>query len=782
MLYPKSISKKLGFDQILSKAKDHCETQMGTAIYRKIKFSNNADVLHIALHQTTEIQKIILKGELNVVLHLDFDIYEKMAQIQGFFYEIETLQHIQDLLVAIRKISLFFENHSVSYPLMADVFKNNLIDFSLIDSIESILGPDGAIKSSASPVLKKVISDIKKAESNIVRNSNRLFQNAKDQGFLADTELGIKNGRVVLPVLSEHKRKIHGVLIDQSGTGKVSYVEPIELVSLNNDLAELHIKRRQEEIVILRKITRHVVDNLSEIKQARHHLAYFDFVRSKARLAEDWRCVLPLFSDETLMIDCRHPLLEDRLSLEKQSIVPLNYSFNASQRLIIIPGPNAGGKSVALKTVGLLHLMLQHGFLIPCSPKSSIQLFQKIFIDIGDDQSIESDLSTYSSHLKSAKHIINFCDNNTLVLMDEIGTGTDPTFGGPMAEAILESVHAQNAFGIITTHFSNIKAKADQLKGVQNAAMLFDVENLKPQYELQIGHPGSSFVYEVATNIGLNKKLIQRAKELTDTKQYDLDQLLSDVQSQQEKIKEIELLLQEKLSNAARYENEYKSLKESIDTQRLSIINEAEQEAKRIVKAANKDIEKTIRIIKESSANQKKTKYARELLEKKVANYSPKTSEPFIVKTLFSVGMQVQIKNTHTSGEIVEINKNKVTIKFGAITTKTSLDQIEKVGQSSSKQVKKYISSSSYNQIQQNFKSEIDVRGMRTMDALVKVDHLIDSALIMGITTLRILHGKGNGILKSEIRKHIKLNSAIQSISYEHVDLGGEGISIIELK
>jgi DNA mismatch repair protein MutS2 len=781
VLYPKNIHTKLSFNQVLDIAKKLCDTDLGRSIYKKLKFTHQPDILSLWLTQTEEVFDILHEGKLNVSLPLDCDLHEKTARIQGFFYEIESLQEIYNLLKSIKRVDDFFRNNVDEYPKISKVFKDISIDYTLINQIDQILDPDGNIKPSATPALRKIHLQIKKAETNIFRSSNSIFIQAKEKGLLADTELGIKNGRVVLPVLSEHKRKVHGVLIDQSGTGKVSYIEPIEIVSLNNDLSELLIKKRQEVIAILKNITHHIVINLSEIMKARQHLAFYDFVRSKARLASDWKCVKPQFDSCAQVINSKHPLLQDRLIDENKLLVPLNYSLNEEDRIIVISGPNAGGKSVALKTVGLLQVMLQHGFLVPCSAESTFILFENIFIDIGDDQSIESDLSTYSSHLKSAKHIVNFCDENTLVLMDEIGTGTDPMFGGPMAEAILESIHARKAYGIITTHFSNIKAKADQLKGVKNAAMLFDIDNLIPMYKLEVGQPGSSFAFEVASNIGLNKKLIKRAKALTDTKQYDLDELLSDVQSQQEKLKEKELELNEKLANAKVFEQEYRSLKDSLEDQKTQIIQQANSEASSIIKSANKEIEKTIRVIKESSANKGKTDKVRKTLNQKVSKLESNQPTINTNEINYKIGDQVQVIGSNTAGEIIEIKKNKVTIKFGNLTTKTSTANIEKVGNSTSKQVKKYISDSSYLQKQQSFKTEIDIRGMRTHDALNEVDNFIDTALIMGVSSLRILHGKGNGILRTEIRKHLKFNPSVVKMTYERVDFGGEGISIIEL-
>ena len=781
MLFPKNIYNKLGFDQVIDFAKNHCETELGKSIHTQVKYTNQSDILFLRLEQTKEALEILENAKLNVFLPLDFDLHEKTAHIEGFFYEIESIQEISDFLVSAKKVDDFFRNNLDEYPNLSSVFKDVGIDYTLIDQIDQILDPEGKIKPSATPKLRKIHNEIKKLESNILKSSNNIFLKAKEKGLLANTELGIKNGRVVLPVLSEFKRKVNGVLIDQSGTGKISYIEPMEIVGLNNDLSELQIKKRQEIITILKKISQQIVLNLREIKKARKNLAFYDFVRSKARLASDWKCVLPKFDSFTNVINSKHPLLKERLSNESKQLVPLDYSLDKYNRIIVISGPNAGGKSVALKTIGLLQLMLQNGFLVPCSDESTFQIFEHIFIDIGDDQSIESDLSTYSSHLKSAKHIVNFCDENTLVLMDEIGTGTDPMFGGPIAEAVLESIHAKNAYGIITTHFSNIKTKADQLKGIQNAAMLFDVDKLIPLYKLQVGQPGSSFSFEVASNIGLNKKLIKRAKALTDTKQYDLDELLSDVQLQQEKIKEKELELNTKLENAQKYEHEYRLLKEKLEGQKSEIIQQANIKASSIIKSANKEIEKTIRVIKESSADKKKTDKVRNSLKQKVTKLGDDILDTISTEIKYKIGDQVQVKGSDISGEITEIKKNKITIRFGALTTKTSIGNIEKVGQGNAKKVKEYISESSYFNKQQSFKSEIDIRGMRTHEALSEVDSLIDTALIMGVSKLRILHGKGNGILRTEIRKHLKQNPTIVNMSYERVGLGGEGISIIEL-
>lgn len=778
MFYPKSITEKLGFDQVLDQALDRCESEKGRVHFHKLKCTGNRELIELWLNQTEELRQILSNGELSLNLNLDFDLQEKSTHITGFYYEVETISEIKDLLLSLKKVQEFSLKNQSKYHLLFQLFQSIEIDYHIIELIDKVIGPDNEVKSNASKGLAKIISQIASTERSILRNSNSLFNKAKEDGFLAETELGIKNGRVVLPVLSEHKRKISGVLIDQSGTGKISYIEPLELVGLNNELSELHIKKRQEIIFILKELTANIVAYIGEIKSGVKKLAAFDFIRAKARLALDWNCILPKLHNTTSAIDAVHPLLQIRLKKEGKSLVPLSFNLNDEDRIIVISGPNAGGKSVALKTVGLLQYMLQSGFLIPCKIGSEFKIFENIFVDIGDNQSIESDLSTYSSHLKAAKHIINFCDKDTLVLMDEIGTGTDPMFGGPMAEAILEEINKKEAFGVITTHFSNIKAKAKKLKGVQNAAMLFDIENLVPLYKLQVGQPGSSFVYEVASNIGLNKKLIKRAKQLTNTKQYDLDRLLAEVQSQKEELDEKLRSTALKEEKASLYESEYQNLKQQIEGKKQDIIAQAKEKANEIIRGANKEIENTIRTIKESKADSLKTKEVRSKLARKIDKEEKPVEETVVI---FKIGDKVLIKNSETVAEVVELKKNRATLQVGGITTKTNVSNLEKVGKRTEKAVKKYISNASYAERQASFSIEKDVRGMRTIDALNEVDAWIDSAIILGIGQLRLLHGKGNGILRNEIRRHLKGNRVIKSISYAHVELGGEGVSIIEL-
>ncbi len=781
MIYPKNIKEKLGFDQILDLTAQECETERAKALLPAVKFLNDRDAIRQRLMQTYEMKQILENSALQLSLPIDFVIDKKTASAIGFYYLEEELVMLMDALRSISLCLSFFSDKKDSYPELSALFEGIDIDLSIVDVLEKSLDRDGKIKPNASKKLEKIYAEIQKLEKSIIRKSNDVFNLNKEKGYLAETELSIKNGRVVLPVLSEHKRKLDGLLIDQSASGKISYIEPLALVTINNELSELYIKKQQEIVAILRNLTKSIVPYLSDIDMAFHQLAYFDFTRAKARLSIKFNWNLPEINAANQDIKMAvHPLLKIHLDEEGKAPVPLNISFNDEQRIIVISGPNAGGKSVALKTVGLLQYMLQSGYLIPVDPSSSFKQFDNIFVDIGDDQSIESDLSTYSSHLTAAKHIVNFSDQETLVLMDEIGTGTDPMFGGPMAEAILEEIHDKQAFGLITTHFSNIKTKATSLENAVNAAMLFDVKKLVPLYSLNIGQAGSSFAYEVAKNIGLNKKLIAKAKKYTNTKQYDLDSLLAEVQQQKEELDKELRVLEETKSKAKIYEEEYLKLKGELEKQKQQILKQAKKEAEAILSEANKDIERTIRVIKESKADKQQTAKVRKQISDKRTDLQSTVKEE--VKAEFKVGDKVQIIDTESVGEIVGIQKNKAELVVGSVTTKINLNRLQKVGASQKSKVKKYISRSSFAERQKDFNPELDVRGKRTEEAIRLVDQWIDSAIILGFSELRLIHGKGYGILKQQIREHLKPNTAVKSIAYESIQLGGDGVSLIQLK
>jgi len=787
MIYPKNSIQKLGFNQIIYWTKEYCSSILGENLIEKITFLKDKKKIAHQLQMVGELKQILESDAFNLQMNIDIDLKEKMASKQGFYYKEEDLEAMLAFFRNVEETLDFIGFKHAQYPTVSKLFNRIDIPERLSNIVDKILDVDGQIKSDASKELAAISKKIGAEKKRLTSRSLAIFENSKNAGYTAETELTIKDGRVVIPILSEHKRKIPGILVDQSGSGKVSYIEPSELVEINYVLAELHIQRRQEVIKILKACTKKIVPHLKMLLLMQKKLALFDFIRAKAQVAIQFGGIVPdIDENEIVLIGALNPLLVHRLKEEKSTdvAIPLSLTLNPTQKIIVISGPNAGGKSVAMKTLGLLQLMLQHGFLIPSAPGTKMRIFQQVFSDIGDNQSIESDLSTYSSHLKSAKHIVNFSDENTMVLMDEIGTGTDPQLGGALAEAVLETIHSNGVYGIVTTHFGNIKVCADKLSHTINAAMLFDLKNLKPLYKLEIGQAGSSFTFEVAQKIGLNKKIIQKARSYVETKQYDYDKLLTEVQQKKENLEKEISIARDIQKDAIYWQKEYKELKKKIDSLRNEMIAQARTEANEIVAKANQKIEQAIRNIKENQADKAKTKRIRQDLNswKQDLNESNKVAESKKVTTLFKEGDRVQLVGSSTVGEILKIKNNKVELKMGGLTTKTNIENIQKVGAASKKEVTKYVSSSKFNSISQNFNPELDVRGFRTLEALEEVDKWMDQALILGFKHGRILHGIGNGILRNQIRTHLKKNGLIEEMSDGDKLEGGKGITKIAFK
>lgn len=788
MIYPKNSADKLGFSQVILWTEENCSSLLGKKLIPTIKFEVEPKKILQQLRLVHELKQILEKGLLNLQLHIDIDLKEKLGSKEGFYYTEEDLASFVSFFRNTEDTLDFFTKFSLEFPLLYKIFRNIEIPISLTQLVLKILDVDGQIKSNASKALLLISQKIELEKKRLTSRSQAIFENSKKLGYTADTELTIKDGRVVIPVLSEHKRKIPGILVDQSGSGRISYIEPSELVEINNVLAELLIDRRQEIIKILKEVTKQIVPYLKMLVMVQKKLAQFDINRAKAIIAITFGGIIPeVNNEEVLLFAAINPLLKHRLEEEKSKnvAVPLHIELNPNQRFIVISGPNAGGKSVAMKTLGLLQLMLQNGYLIPCNVGSKMKIFSNIFSDIGDNQSIESDLSTYSSHLKSAKHILNFSDQSTLVLMDEIGTGTDPQLGGALAEAVLEEIHNKGAYGIVTTHFGNIKIRADKLKNAVNAAMLFDLENLMPLYQLAIGQAGSSFTFEVAQKIGLNKRVIKKARSYAQTKQFDYDKLLAEVQHKGE-VLEKELSKTKELQEQAEYwQQEYKTLKETLNSIKKELVEQAKSEANQIILDANAKIERTIREIKEHQADKEKTMQIRKELSKEVEKASSEKTKQIIEKKpthSFKLGDRVQLQGSNSIGEIIKIQEQKIEIAMGGIITRTKVENIQKVGAEIRNNVTKYVSHNKFDQLSQVFNSELDVRGLRTLEAVEALDKWMDDALMLGFRQVKIIHGIGNGILRNQLRAHLKKNSLIAQMSDAEKMDGGQGSTILTFK
>ncbi|MBI1223256.1 MAG: endonuclease MutS2 [Bacteroidetes bacterium] len=785
--YPQHIEEKLGFDQIRSRVAAFCFGPLGKELTQKASFSTKKDKIRLWLGQVHE-WIVLLDGEEQFPEghYLDISKALNKLNIEGFFLSEDEFHQIRLSLRTIDAAARFFHTHQEDCPLLFELIKEVAPQRQLIQEIEKVIDEEGHIRNNASQELNQITSTIAKYERELHKKTLQIYRKAKEEGWTADTDISVREGRLVIPVLAEHKRKLKGIVHDESGSGQILYIEPSEIIELNNELRELQLERRREIEKILRTLTARLVPEAPALKQFNQKLGVLDFIRAKALFARDMDArVLEIREDEG--VDWKkafHPLLLLHHRVTKSPTLPLNIHLDKEGRILIISGPNAGGKSVTLKSTGLLQYMTQCGFPVPVGDGSVTQVFKQIFIDIGDEQSLDNDLSTYSSHLNNMRHFLHFARKGTLILIDEFGTGTDPQFGGPMAEAILEELNRKNCYGVITTHYSNLKLMANRMPGLINGAMAYDADELQPLYRLEIGKPGSSFAFEVAAKIGLPDSIIQRARKKVGAKQKNVDDLL--ISLEKEKMEALEQM--EKAKNAeAHYERlkmEYNGLKQNLEERRKIILQQAREEAYSLLKNSNSLIERTVRELKETAKNgETKTAQRKELNEtrKKLENQlkQEKTIEP---KEKPLVGDQVKIIGQSSVGRLLEIHKNKATVEFGEMRTQVDLKRLEKVGRKEARSLKHALGGFDTQKEMAEFKMDIDLRGKRGDEAVKEAIAFLDRAIILGFDKIRVIHGRGDGILKKLIRQEFKQIPAVDRMENEHEDFGGDGITVVYLK
>ncbi len=693
----------------------------------------------------------------------------------------------------------------------------NVIVFpQLISKIDNILDKFGRIKDNASPELSKIRREIAHISGGISKSLNAILRMAQNEGLVEkDVTPTMRDGRLVIPVAPAFKRKIKGIVHDESASGKTVFIEPAEVVESNNRIRELESEERREIIKILVAFTDLLRPLTPDIIQSYEFLAMIDFIRAKATFSIDLGAIKPPMEDKQIVRWYRaiHPLLFISHRKQKKEVVPLNIELEEDSRLLIISGPNAGGKSVCLKTVGLLQYMVQCGLPIPVDESSIVGVFEHIFIDIGDEQSIENDLSTYSSHLTNMKFFVRNCDKKTILLIDEFGGGTEPQIGGAIAESLLKRFNERGSFGgVITTHYQNLKHFANENKGVVNGAMLYDRHMMQPLFTLAIGNPGSSFAIEIARKIGLPEDVIADASDIVGSDYINMDKYLQDIvrdkrywESKRQNIRQKEKRLEEITET---YETDLLA----VEKQRKEIIRQAKTEAERLLAEANAKIENTIRTIKESQAEKEKTKQARQSLSEfktslenenpvddkiarkiqklksKEKNRKQKDKQPEKDKQItISVGDNVRIKGQTSIGQVLDIQKSNATVAFGMIKSSVKLDSLEYVSKNQTKRETKsnLVSAAASDSVRErklNFKQDIDVRGMRGDEALQAVMYFIDDAILVGMSRVRILHGTGTGILRQLIRDYLRTVSGIKSYQDEHVQFGGTGITVVDLE
>ena len=787
MTYPNDFEQKLGFDQIRQRLRNYCLSELGIRLADEMEFSPDFREVRKRLHQNLEFKQLLQKSEtFPSANYFDPSEFWPTIAIEGTFVEEEAFHKIILSLHTIFEGKAFLFKSREIYPELSLLSEPVLLDKKVLIQLQSKFDDAGKVKDSASPELSKIRKRLREEQSRVRRLTDQIFRNAAEQGLTPDgVSPTIRDGRVVIPLLAEHKRKVRGFIVDESSTGQTVYMEPAEVLEANNEIRDLVLAERREIVKILKELTALLRENLPYLITAYQFLGQMDFARARAKFSIDIDATLPYLKEHPDLnwLGARHPLLF--LSLrDKRPVVPLTIDLTSKEKFLLVSGPNAGGKSVVLKTTGLLQYMLQCGLLVPLQENSSAGIFKNIFLDIGDQQSIENDLSTYSSHLRNMNFFLRHADENTLVLMDELGSGTDPNFGGGIAQAILTSLVRKKVWGVATTHYYNLKLFASNEEGIRNGAMLFDSKQLEPLFSLEIGKPGSSFALEIARKTGLPYETIQAAENIIGKDLTGLETLMKTVADEKQLAVKKMLELQQKEKKLNEELNKYQQLSGGLESRKKEIIDKAKAEASTLLKETNREIEKTIRHIKENKAEKKETRKVREGLKELGDKILP-VSKPLEQKNneALKEGDKVRLRGQEVTGTILSLKNNNATVQFGELRSNLKTSQLVRSDLIEFDPVKKARSLGlNIHERQSNFSSTLDIRGKRVEETITLLDQFIDNALLLGQGELKILHGKGEGVLRKVVRDHLRKVKAVASVADEHVERGGDGISVVILK
>lgn len=821
MLYPDNFEEKIGFNTIRQLLLQHCLSPMGQGFVNDIQMMTSIDRIKPEVESVEEFRQLLLFDEpFPAQDYYDLRAVLKRLQVDGTYIELEDLAQLRGFIVTMTNIFVYLKVRfqDKKYPYLWGICEDMPLQRDLLTAINRILDDKGQLRDNASDELCRIKGEMNRISNSADRQIRKILNAAKQDGLVKeDAEMTVRNGRLCIPIAAQFKRRLKGFIHDESATGQTVFIEPTEVFDANNELKDLQNAAHREMIRILTEITEKLRPLIPELLDAQKRMGRYDFLRAKALLAIDIDATLPHLHDVP-MVDwqqAQHPLLLLTLKKTSKKVVPLDVKLNAEKRILIISGPNAGGKSVCLKCVGLLQYMLQCGLLVSMQSTSDMGVFDSIFIDIGDEQSIENDLSTYSSHLSNLKVMDDHLQEKSLFLIDEFGSGTEPTLGGALAEAILESFYAHNAFGIITTHYGNLKMFPDTHPEAVNGAMLYDTNALQPLYKLKIGKPGSSFTYEIARHIGLNEEIVKNAIAKSGTAQIDYERKLEEIEIAQleteNKLKQVRAADDQ----LAEMIDEYAEKFSELDKQRKDILQKAKNQANTIVESANKVIEKTIRDIKEAKADSVKTKKARENVTQlkeelkqeiesieheetlkpivPVKRSKPKVKkveEKEVVDDVIKVGDSVFMADMQITGDVLSINGNDVTIGFNSVSFKTNLSKLVKISKKEAREVRRGgvvrvnegTLAEAMNKKLADFNTTLDVRGQRVEEMLPVLHEYLDEAALLSISYVRILHGKGNGILRQVIRQHLHKRPDVEDFQDEALEMGGCGITVVKMK
>ena len=851
MIYPNNFERKLGFDEIRRLLRERCLSTLGKEKVDEIAFSTDCAQVNEWLTQVREFRRLQTEKD-DFPMNFFFDVRQAVSRIrmEGTHLEEEEVWDLRRSLQTIADIVKYLNRNEADdeeepeypYPALHRLTEGVTTFPAMIRRIDSILDKFGKIKDSASMTLAGIRHELEKTQGSISRTLYTILHSAQKDGIVdKDAAPTMRDGRLVIPVAPQVKRRINGIVHDESATGKTVFIEPTEVVEANNKVRQLEAEERREVIRILTVFSDEVRPHVKEILESYQFLARIDLIYAKSQLAELTKAFEPEVEDRPHIdwIRAIHPLLQ--LSLEKQGkqVVPLEITLTQEKRILIISGPNAGGKSVCLKTTGLLQYMLQCGLPVPIGDRSTCGLFHHILIDIGDEQSIENDLSTYSSHLMNMKQMMRQADGQSLLLIDEFGSGTEPTIGGAIAEAMLKQFWKKQAFGVITTHYQNLKHYAEDHPGVVNGAMLYDRHEMQALFQLAIGQPGSSFAIEIARKTGIPEEVIKDASDIVGQDYIQSDKYLQDIVRDKRYWEGKRQTIHQHEKSLEGHIQRYESNLEEIERERKAILRRAQEQANELLAEANRKIENAIREIKEAQAEKERTREIREELkqfreqvtsddtqglmseeefakklrqmeerkarkEKRKADKQKNAEEakqrreqgpditfPQTLHAAIAVGDTVRIKGLNTIGKVESISGKQALVIFGDVKTKMKVEQLEHAEKAKEEKKKSdhsdlaiqtsRITSSTIEDRKYNFRQDIDVRGMRGDEALDTVLHFIDDAILVGASRVRILHGTGTGVLRQLIRQYLATVPNVSHFRDEHVQFGGAGITVVDL-
>ncbi len=821
----KHFERKIGFDRIRAQLAERCTMPTARERLAAEEFSTSAREIE---------HRLSLADEMRIVLEMEHDFSKEdypdiqpvlaKLRIEGAFLDLVEVVLLRQALAEIGAVVAFLLDRKERYPALYDRTRGIEPFPEIVRDIDRLVDSFGEVRDSASPELAQIRQAIREREGQAAKRLQQVLAAAKSAGIVeADAQLSVRDGKTVIPVSASNKRKLNGFIHDESATGRTFYVEPVEVIELNNELRELQYAERREIVRILTEFTEQLRPDAKLLAAAGDYLADIDLYRAKGRWASENGCVRPIVStdDRLVLKNARHPLLQQTLRAAGREIVPLDMQLDARKRILVISGPNAGGKSVCLKTTGLVQYMFQCGVPVPTSEISELPVFENLFIDIGDEQSIDNDLSTYSSHLLNMKTMLAGATDRSLVLIDEFGSGTEPTIGGAIAEAILERLLEKGSYGVITTHYANIKYFAANHDGVVNGAMMFDVQNIRPLFRLETGKPGSSFAIEIARKIGLPEAIIRSASEKAGSDHINIEKQLREIardkhywEQKRDRIRLTDRKVEE-------LEQNYSDLLIRIRDERQEILRKAKREAQELVAEANRQIENTIKTIREAQAEKELTRLARRELDDfrermEQADYAARdeavgreierierrrqrraerkaqqgtvqpsrTPEAAPKPREVEVGSKVRMAGQDVVGVVQSVKGRKAQVAFGQILTTVDRERLTVVSnneyrEATRPQSARTVVSVDISARKLNFRDHIDVRGMRAAEALDAVQDFIDNALMVGVGSVTILHGKGTGALKEEIRRYLRTIPEVAGATDEHADRGGAGITIV---